>query len=184
VVVCIIGETIRRIRKLKSHTLEKVSRQTGLSVGFLSQVEHNQSMPSLTSLRKIAEALECSVFTLLAAEDGGVHVVRRGRRKTFRCPDHKVTYELLSPDHNRSRMELAFARLRPGCATCDSPLAHNEGEEFAFVVSGRVRVELGNDSHDLEEGDSVYFNSCIPHRYLNVGEEVACLLTAMTPPTF
>ncbi|MCL6450181.1 MAG: XRE family transcriptional regulator [Acetobacteraceae bacterium] len=183
--IAVLGDTVRRIRKAKGLTLQEVSRLTGLSVGFLSQVEHSQSTPSLASLRKIAEALDCSVFTLLAAEDGGVCLVRKAERRSVKWPNRRVAFEVLSPHHPKNRMGLALVRLRPGMVTSDRPLPHQqEGEEFAHVLDGRVSLELGDTTFVLEEGDSIYFNCSIPHRYCNHSEEGAALLTAVSPPPF
>ena len=153
-----------------------------MSVGFLSQVEHNQSSPSLASLRRIADALGTSLFTLLASEDQGPFIVRNGFRFSLRWPDRNVSYQLLSPNHHTNRMEAVLTTLEPGVATADDALPHREGEEFTYVMSGRVRLYLGAESHVLEKGDSVYFNASIPHRYANEESVPAELLTIMTPP--
>lgn len=181
-----IGETIRRLRRSKKLTLQKVGAATGLSPGFLSQVEHGQAMPSLASLRKIAEALNTSLFRLLASEVQTSFLVRRDQRKGCNWPGRNVVFELLTPDVYDSQFEVVMTCLRAGQATCDEPLCHgrSDGQEFTVVLSGRVELNISEDLHILDEGDSVLFSSPLPHRYRELGDSEARLLSIMHPPSF
>jgi transcriptional regulator with XRE-family HTH domain len=181
-----IGETIRRLRRSKKLTLQKVGAATGLSPGFLSQVEHGQAMPSLTSLRKIAEALNTSLFRLLASEVPTSFVVRRDQRKSCNWPGRHVVFELLTPDVCNSQFEVVLTCLRVGQTTCDEPLSHgrSDDQEFAVILGGRVELTVGEDLHILDEGDSVLFSSALPHRYRGLGDVEARILSIVYPPSF
>ncbi len=181
-----IGDTIRRMRKARKLTLQKVGAATGLSPGFLSQVEQNQATPSLSSLRKIARALETSVFCLLASESEGSFIVRRGQRKSCRWPNRNVAFELLSPDHHSASIEVVMARLLPGEATSHEPLAHGsaEAQEFCYVLSGEVDLSIGDETYRLAQGDSILFRPGLPHRYSNPGELPSEIIAVMHPPAF
>lgn len=181
-----LGEAIRRIRKTRKLTLQKVGAATGLSPGFLSQVEQNQATPSLSSLRKIAEALETSLFTLLASETETSFVVRRGQRKSCGWPDRRGTYELLSPRHHGTAIEVVMTTLLPGEATSEEPLSHgsSDAQEFAYILAGEVELTIGEGVHTLGEGDSATFSSGIAHRYTNRGDLPAEILSVMHPPSF
>jgi mannose-6-phosphate isomerase-like protein (cupin superfamily) len=71
----------------------------------------------------------------------------------------------------------------PGSDTGDSMLSH-EGEEGGVIISGQVEITVGEQSRVLGPGDAYYFDSRLPHRFRNVGAEVALLVSASTPPTF
>ncbi|MEW6545466.1 MAG: XRE family transcriptional regulator [Bacillota bacterium] len=184
---CQLGRIIRQKRKERKLTLQQLAAASGLSLGFLSQVENGQTLPSLSSLRKIAQGLNTSLFTLLAyGEDRYSSVVRPGERKTVKWPQLNVAFELLSGSHGPVNLEAALTHLPPGAHTCDQPLAHGYGpaEEFTYVITGRVKLFLGDETIDLEQGSSVHFSSLIPHKYANDGDEEAVMLTVMSPPSF
>jgi len=182
----LLGKTMRTIRLAKGLTLKDVAEKSGLSPGFLSRVEQDVVSPSLSSLRKIAIALDTSLFALLASEERCCPVVRRSNRKSFSWPDRNVLFELLTPDHHSSALEVVYTKLLPGEETCDQPLAHGggRGEEFAYVLRGEIELYVEPRSFHLGRGDSVLFNSSIPHRYKNVGRGTAEFICVMTPPSF
>ncbi|MDI6893026.1 MAG: XRE family transcriptional regulator [Bacillota bacterium] len=182
-----LGKVIRQKRKEQNLTLQELASQCGLSLGFLSQVENGQTLPSLSSLRKIAQGLGTSLFGLLAC--GGQRystVVRPGDRKIVKWPQLNVAFELLSGNHGPVNLEAAMTHLPPGAHSCDQPLAHGYGpaEEFTYVITGRIKLFLGDEAFELAEGDSVHFNSLVPHKYANEGDQEAVMLTVMSPPSF
>lgn len=182
-----LGRVVRQKRKEMGLTLQQLAEACDLSLGFLSQVENGQTIPSLSSLRKIAQGLNTSLFTLLAhGQERHSSVVKPGERTTVKWPQLNVAFELLSGNHGPVNLQVAMTHLPPGAHTCDQPLAHGYGqaEEFTYVFSGRVRLLLGDEELELESGTSVHFNSLIPHKYINTGEEEAVMLTVMSPPSF
>lgn len=182
-----LGRAIRQKRKEMGLTLQQLAEACDLSLGFLSQVENGQTVPSLSSLRKIAQGLNTSLFTLLAhGQDRHSSVVRPGERITVKWPQLNVAFELLSGNHGPVALQVAMTHLPPGAHTCDQLLAHGyaQAEEFTYLWCGRVKLLLGDEELDLEAGTSVHFNSLIPHKYINTGEEEAVMLTVMSPPSF
>lgn len=81
------------------------------------------------------------------------------------------------------KIEMIITTLKAGGASCDQPLSH-PGEECGFLISGCVRVYVGEETFDLNEGDTVYFDATLPHRIVNLGAEKAEILSAITPPSF
>lgn len=177
-----LGDKIRRLRRERGMSLKDVAGKTGLTSSFLSQVERDLADPSITSLRKIAEALGIPIFYFLLNHDDQNPVVRKNERKVLRFPQSNLTYELLSPDLNR-KMELMLGRLKPGAASCEEPLAH-PGEEFILVLEGVMEIDIGGDTYCLEHGDSIYYYASIPHKLWSAGDEDLVFLSAITPPMF
>lgn len=177
-----LGKKIRQIRREKGLSLKEVAEKTGLTSSFLSQVERDLADPSITSMRKIAEALEVPIFYFLLNHEEHSPVVRRDQRKVLRLPQSHLTYELLSPDLNR-KMEVMMARLEPGAASSDEPLSH-PGEECIVVLEGCMDIDIGGEVYHLEEGDSIYYYAAVPHKLWNPGDKELVFLSAITPPLF
>lgn len=176
-----VGQAIRALRESKGLTLSEFATRVDLTVGGLSQIERDLVNPSIPTLRRIARELDIPAFTLLMEpEDHEQIVVRRDRRLIFTTPETSASYEVLSP-HTRRRFEVARFTLEPGATTADEPLSHR-GEECCVVLKGTMRLELGGQVYVLEVGDAVQFDSGIPHRYSNVGEELAEAIDVMSPP--
>lgn len=177
-----LGEKIRNKRIDKKLTLKELAERTALTQGFLSQVERGITDPSITSLRRIAHSLDVPIFYFLMDEAKSNPVVRKNERQVLKFPDSHLTFELLSPDLNRN-IEMMMARLEPGAVTCEEPLTH-PGEENILVVQGRMKIQIGDDVYLLEEGDSIYYFSSIPHKIWSVGEVDLIFISAITPPAF
>lgn len=177
-----IGEMIKEKRKELAFSLKDLAGLTDLTPGFLSQIERGLSEPSITSLRKIAKALNVAVFYFLMNEEETSPVVRRNKRQELVFPNSKITYQLLTPDLNR-QMEMFMGCLEVGAKTCDEPLAH-QGEEVIYVMKGKMWIKVGNDEYTLEEGDTIYYFGSIPHQIINIGNEELQFLSTITPPLF
>jgi transcriptional regulator with XRE-family HTH domain len=177
-----LGARIRAVRKERGLTLDVLGRLAGVTRSFLSQVENDISAPSIETLRKIAQALGTPVFALVDDHRDHRKVVRKQDRKRIRGPHSPVEYELLSPDLQRN-MEVIMMELEPGQASSPVPIGHR-GEECATILSGKARVQVGDEYFDLEEGDTIYFDSGVPHRVLNPGTTPMRLISTITPPSF
>lgn len=165
-------------------SLQELSGLTGLTPSFLSQVERDQTEPSISSLRRIAEALQVPIFYFLMDEEAHRPVVRRHERRVLKMAGDGVTYELLSPpDLINRKMEIVVTRMAPGAAGGDHPVTH-PGEEFILVVRGSALIKVAEEEHLLDEGDSIYFHAAIPHHIRNVGSGELEILAAITPPAF
>lgn len=177
-----IGDKIREKRLQMGMSLKELAEKTDLTPGFLSQIERDISEPSITSLRKIAEALGVAVFYFLLDEAQNSPVVRKNERQLLQFKDSHVTYELLSPDLNR-QMEMFIGKLEPGAVTCEDPLTH-PGEEVNHVLQGKMLISIGKDEYTLEAGDTIYYFATVPHKIISVGEDDLIFISTITPPRF
>lgn len=177
------GSMIREARKSRKMRLADLAEKASLSVSFLSQVERGIINPSINSLRRIAVALDTtlsSFFDEPQLNDGPV--VRKGDRKVLIQKDSRLTYQLLSSDHNH-RIEFLLTRLEVGASSANFPMAH-KGEEAALVLQGGCTFELANERYDLQEGDSIYITENTPHRFINAGTVPLVFVSAISPPGF
>lgn len=179
-----IGNEVRTLRKLRQKTLKGLALETGLSIGYLSQIERNKSSPSVNALHTISRALGVNItwfFGGVGANEQQQYVTRARRRKELRY-ESGITDFLLSQRTN-SELELLWCRFEPGSTSGDQPYSH-DGEEAGVVVTGEFALCLDGRWHLLEAGDSFAFPSHIPHRYKNPGRKTTELVWAITPPTY
>ena len=181
-----LGAVIRGAREKHELTLQQVAERTRLSVSYLSQIERDLLHPSVSTLKRIAQALGIAAGKLMfpapkAAGRGMVSVQRRGERKRIVFPHSNIEYELLTPDLRR-RVSLLWVSAPPGAES--GPAFTHEGEDGVVVLAGELSIEVGGVWHELKAGDSIYFNSELPHRWRNPGRIAAEAVWMSTPPSF
>jgi DNA-binding transcriptional MerR regulator/mannose-6-phosphate isomerase-like protein (cupin superfamily) len=174
------GRRFRQLRTRRGLSLAQVARATGVSVGFLSALERGQMHSSIATLRRIARFYRTNILSLFETTGDNPRLVRANQRKILETtPD--VRMELLAWGH--TAMEPHLFRVKPGGGSGES--YSHEGEEFLHVLRGDFEIWLGAREHYyLRLGDSLYFDSSIPHRWKNPGRTETWLLWINTPPTF
>lgn len=176
-----LGKKIRKRRRAIDLTLQQVSERVGLSISFLSQIERGMSTPSLASLCNIAEALDTSVDAFVKAPLQSGAVSRQGERESFSLGDARRTYELLGRSFPGAKLHPTLVRRPPGHV---SELMHNLGEDFVYILDGSVLLEVDGERHILNKGDSMHFQSHLPHRSTTLGNETTLELWVRTQPLF
>ena len=181
-----IGREIRQLRKARGLTIVELRDLTGLSQGYLSQVERDISAPSIKALHSISVALGVSIgwfFPALSDEADEIRdmVVRHDKRRRL-VFESGITDELLSPNLGR-QIELLRCIFTPGSDSGTEPYTH-EGEETGIVVSGTLHLWIGDLHVVLNEGDSFAFESDQPHRYENPTDQNTVVIWAITPPSY
>jgi transcriptional regulator with XRE-family HTH domain len=174
-----IGSTIRAIRKRKNITIAQICEETGLSQGFMSQVETNKTSPSIATLESIAKTLKVPLAYLLLQKEDRMQIVRKEERRITKSGIEKLKVEHLSSTKSVKMMLVEFP---PGASTGEVPHAH-EGEEVHVVIKGRIYAEQGEDAFEFDEGDSFSWNACIPHLVKNIGEDLAIVLISVYTET-
>jgi transcriptional regulator with XRE-family HTH domain len=179
-----LGLTIRRLRESRQLSLKEVAARSGLTQSFLSQVERNLTSPSVASLRKVAQAFGVPLTELF---QGPVipenRVVRRAERRQLIHPSRQWRDYLLTPSLT-GKLQVILSVIEPGGGSGEEPYAHDSDEECVIVLRGRLEFWVGPDRYVLEEGDSIVFESRIPHRNRNAGPEQAEVLWITTPPSY
>ncbi len=177
-----IGPKIRKARLEQGLKLKDVAKETGLSVSLISQVENNNTSPSLSTLIKLAGFLgmEASFFLENKKEKKSARVCHKKDRKVWTSDDDKIHFELLNPSLRSDKFEVVYARIK----RFEAPSAKysHEGEEFGLVLKGRIQVELEDELHLLEEGDSIYFKSAIPHAIYGIAPQGSEIIWVNYPP--
>ncbi|TQR18147.1 helix-turn-helix domain-containing protein [Psychrobacillus soli] len=174
-----IGKRIRYLRRLQGLTSEELAKLAGVSQSMISQIERGLVSPSLETLWKLAHSLKVQVFSFFETEEpSAVTISRAGEAKVVKRIRPNVSYELLSPSTGK---QMSFFKMivAPG-EDLDVPFLFHGGEECGMMLSGCLRVELEGGVHTICKGDSIYFDSSLPHRFFNVGDEDAVAVWTMT----
>ena len=165
-----VGEKIKRLREAKRLSLKEVADFSGFSTALLSQMENHLVSPSLGTIIKLAKAFGVKVGDFFGETEGEPFtIVRKDERKTisrFASTDgvkYGYSYESLGFDKKDRHMEPFIVTLEPATIKTSKTSVH-EGEEFIFVLEGEMEVLLGSHADILYPGDSIYYNSNIPHR--------------------
>lgn len=177
-----VGEKIRSLRHKQKISIEQLSAMSGLSKGLISQIERDITGPSVASLWKISKALNVTMNYFFDEYDDFNQIVRKDERKKLIMRKSSRVYELLSPDLKK-QIEMLMIEIKPN-ENISAELISHDGEECGVVIKGTLRIISGDNIYDLQEGDSIYLDSTIPHQYLNMGEELSVSVWAMVPPSF
>ncbi len=167
-----IGAKIRLIRKRKQITIAQMCEATGLSKGFISNVENNHTSPSINTLQTIANFLEVPLPYLLLEKEEHMRVVKKKERAIS-------THRSLKIEHIASFRGLRMMMVEFEPEESMGEANAHEGKESHLILKGRVLAQQGEDSFILEEGDSFSWNACVPHFVKNIGEEKAIILIAV-----
>lgn len=180
-----IGSLVKKLRTEKKLSLRDLSRASGCSISFLSQVERDMVSPTVSSLKKIADSLGVTMswfFEGTDQRDCNV-VVQKSERTRFHSQASRTTYESLKPQGANSVLEPLYHVLEPGAYSGTKDNTHT-GEEFIYVVKGEIEIQLDGVPYRLVEGDSAVYNSSIPHRWRNLIDGRTEVIWVNTPPTF
>ena len=111
----------------------------------------------------------------------GNPVIKKGQRKTLVLPASGVSFQLLSPSESR---KIEFLLIEIEGEDSNYELVSYAGEKCGYVLEGALEIQLGDNSYNLEVGDSIYFQSTIPHRFKSANGKKTVSIWAITPPSF
>lgn len=176
-----IAKNIKKIRLESNMSQERIAELSGLTKGYISKIEKSDKAPPLSTLSKIANALDVDITILTAEElevprDVNLCIVRKGEGKRVSSATLEgYHYEALAYKKSGKNMEPFI--LMP--AFDEKAIFSHEGEEFMYALEGTHEIIYGEKKYILHEGDSIYFDSIIPHTGRSIGKKRAKLLAVM-----
>lgn len=180
-----IGARLQLVRKTKGLSQRELAKRVGVTNSTISLIEQNKVSPSVSSLKKVLDGIPISLaefFTLdldASPDDNPFY-------RPDDCPDlgnNDIHYFLVGQRRPQRQMCILREVMPPGTDTGESMLVH-EGEEGGVIVQGHVEVTVGDRVSVLGPGEAYYFESRVPHRFRNVGDTDAVIVSANTPATF
>ncbi|KRL36088.1 cro CI family transcriptional regulator [Lactiplantibacillus plantarum subsp. plantarum ATCC 14917 = JCM 1149 = CGMCC 1.2437] len=177
-----IGQRIRNLRIQKQLTQEELGERTDLSKGYISQLEHNQSSPSMETFFAILEVLGCAPADFFAAEQPTHKVVYHPADQTT-YDDEALGYRVkwLVPASNENQLEPVTVTLAPsGRFKSFEP---SPAETFIMVQTGTLSLQLGAQQYAATAGDTLYFHATKTHQIRNLGT-TSCTFTLVTTASY
>ncbi|MBW1974174.1 MAG: cupin domain-containing protein [Deltaproteobacteria bacterium] len=177
-----IGEKLRRLRMENGLTQEELANRAYLTKGFISQLERDLTSPSISTLKSILDVLGVNLADFFRdVQDTSVVRYEKQRVLSSASTQECQVYYLL-PRATGRLMDPVLLRLSQGAKTPNED--SHAGEEFGFVLKGRIRLWLDNQSFRLKSGDCFYFKSSVRHRIENIGKSDAEVLWIASPTRF
>jgi transcriptional regulator with XRE-family HTH domain len=170
-----IGSRIRRLRLEQHRTQQDIAAACGVSKSLISKIESNGVVPPVATLVKIAAALGTNVSSLIEeTPDAFTIVARRGDVAENMIRTEQGYWIHPYATHRTRKLMQPFLFLVRKGEVKEHHLSH-EGEEFIYVLEGRIRVEVGLEEYVLEEGDALYFDAAYVHQVIPETEEARYL---------
>ena len=182
-----IGARLRHARLVKGLLLKQLAERVGVSVSLISKYENDKLLPPLTVLHSLVTELETNIGALFDPNWSGVdYIARAGGRPRISAGGDTgsagVMLERLVPNGRGHLLQGNIHIVPPGGGSM-GPMCH-EGDEFGYVLEGRLELSIDDTTHELVPGDSFSFPSRLSHTYRNPGSEVTRVIWINTPPTF
>jgi len=172
-----IGKRIRRARLDKKISLDTMANETGLSTEFIKKIESGDQRPSVGTLLQISRTLHIDSNFLLKEQDDAIEE----RSKAYTKRTDNYAYTPLTPSAENKHLK-AFQIVVEAQKSHDGVGFQHEGEEFVYVLKGKVEVQVGDHVNSLKKGDSLHFNSSVKHDLRNIGKTDAELIVVVYAP--
>ncbi len=185
-----VGFRLRQMRQAAGLSQRQLAEASGVPHGQISMIETNRSSPSVASLRKILGGLGVSMSEFFEPDAPSSNAVffkpSELRDLTTRLystlddPRGKITLQQVG-DAKAHNLQVLYERYEPGADTGEAMLEH-VSHEGGVVIAGEIEITVGEHCAVLKAGDSYLFDSTLPHRFRNLGDREAVVVSACTPP--
>lgn len=177
-----IGERIKDLRLKMELTQEELGDRCDLTKGFISQLENNLTSPSINTLINILEALGSSPEAFFAKSQHEKLVFRKDDVFTSVNDEEGSSITWLISNAQKNDMEPILSTIAAGGVLFDED--PHIGEEFGYVIKGRIELIVAGEKHSVQKGESFYYESNLPHKIHNPYNKEAELLMVSSPPSF
>ena len=178
-----IGPFVRKLRKERGLTMVQLAERIGFSQGYLSKVEKSKSAPSVSTLIKIAKALDVRLSHLFGESEfeTSISFIKKNERTEMvrNGSAFGYRYEALAPQFFNRRMDPYILTKKSGSKS--TPAFQHEGQEMLYVLEGTMEFFHGTKKFTVEAGDCVYYDAGVPHGGTASGKrDLKCLLVIFT----
>ena len=175
-----LGGKIKQMRNQLGLTQEELADRCELTKGYISQLENNLNSPSITALTDILSALGSNLAEFFQEEQDEKVVF--SKEEFIEKDSDGVLWNWLIPNAQKNMLEPVLVELAEDASTSgDIP---HEGEEFGYVLEGKIAIALGNKRHICKKGEAFYYSASKPHSIINKGRGKAKFIWISTPPNF
>jgi transcriptional regulator with XRE-family HTH domain len=172
-----VGKKIKKARKEKNISLDMIANETGCAVDLLKKIESGKKIPPVGTLLQIAKALDIDSSFFLKEVDSA----KESRVEAYTKRTENYAYKTLTPGAEKKHLKAFKVTIKPLSEHAGVGYMH-EGEEFVYVITGKVEIKVGDHVNKLKKGDSLHFNSSIKHQLTNIGKSKAKLIVTIYSP--
>jgi transcriptional regulator with XRE-family HTH domain len=181
-----IGMKLKKLRLAKKLTLQTVAKEIGFSPALISQIENNNVSPPIATLSKLAKFFDVKMSTFFAEneEEPKYEIIRKEDRKLVprvisrAGTEHGYFYESFGFKKQDKKMEPFLITLSDKIR--DTNKYSHEGESFLYVIQGSFELQLGSERITLQEGDGIYFDTSLEHRFNSKNGSEVTILEVLT----
>nr|WP_209765546.1 cupin domain-containing protein [Azospirillum rugosum] len=183
-----VGARLKQVRETNGLSQRQLAQRAGVTNGTISLIEQNRCSPSVSSLRKVLQGIPMSLAEFFSPGElpprEQIFFKRRDLVELTGLVKSKVgtiSYRQVGDLRGRN-LQVLHEKYAPGADTGGRTMLQHESEEGGIVIRGRIELTVGDRKEILEPGDAYLFDSRIPHRFRNVGDEECEIISACTPP--
>jgi transcriptional regulator with XRE-family HTH domain len=178
-----IGIRVKELRKKVNMPLQELAQKSGVQIATLSRIEHQKMSGTLDSHMAIAKALGVELtdlYTDIIREGKTVEVQTKRNTSEVFTHSENSSYEILTNNVLSKRMMPTLLKIEPAGST-KTEQNKPGSEKFIFVLDGKLEAQIGDEKHNLNKNNTLYFNASVPHSFNNLGKSTARLLCVATP---
>jgi len=179
-----IGTKLRELRLRRKLGVRELADRSGVSHSTISLIERDKISPSVDTLNAILDALGITLIVFFSDLRSELSY-----RPFYRASDfveigdgNKISYRMLGLNHPNRQLLVCHEAYGVG-AGAEQPITH-AAQEAGVIIKGEIELMVDGEAQILRRGDGFYFDSRLPHRYRNVGNESCEIISAVTPPTY
>jgi transcriptional regulator with XRE-family HTH domain len=176
----IVGLKIRELRNQREFSLRTLADRSGLNINTLSLIENGKSSPSVGTLQQLAKALDVPITAFFESEPVSKRVVFTGHNHRPEATFSHAHMQNLGKDLANNAVQPFVVTLESGAGSGERMIVHT-GHEFVYCLSGKVLYTIDESGYSLEPGDSVVFESHLPHQWKNIAEEQSQIILILYP---
>ncbi|APX93324.1 XRE family transcriptional regulator [Halomonas sp. 1513] len=178
-----VGARLKQLRLRAALSQRELAKRAGVTNSTISLIEQNSVSPSVSSLKKILDAMPVSISEFFAGEQTSQEQVFYRASDLTEIGDGQLSWRLVGARRPNRSMSIIHERYPPGADTGADMLEH-DGEEGGVVVTGTIELTVDGEARLLTAGDAYYFDSRLPHRFRNVSDGECVIVSANNPPSF
>jgi len=179
-----VGALINKVRREKNMTLLELAKKSGVALATLSRIENGKMTGTLESHMSICKAFDMTLPELykdLPSSKKAVEVLEKAAKHEVCVHDKRSSSEILVSNVQKKKMMPILIKIAKGGQT--APEKTKSGvERFVYILDGKVEADIGDNTYNLLKGDTLYFDSSVPHHFKNTGSVEAQVLALTSPP--
>ena len=176
-----LGARLKEIREANGLSQRELARRANVTNGTISLIEKNRNSPSVSSLKRVLDAIPIDLGDFFAIEKSIKDKVFFSFEEMPLLVDGDISFRVIGNNSPDNQMHILHEHYAPGADTGQTMLSH-EAEEGGIVLEGEIEVTVGKQVKTLGPGESYYFDSRTPHRFRNLSDKKCTIVSACTPP--